>query len=267
MNESTTKGLSEIELKLVSRLTYEGKKIYQLDDIKKYLPNSYNNIKNLIMSLKNKKILIPIKKSVYIFVPIEFVNRGILVNELIIPSVFLNLKDYYIGYSTMYNYYNFYEQKFQVVYVLNTKISKVKKILGITYNFVKVDRNRIYGFFCKKLDNIEVPLATKEKTLIDLIYFNKPVGGIKNAINIFEKEIVSNNVDLEVLIEFAIKFPVVKTRKIIGFIVEKIVFSSKYKKKLSQLRASIDNTSLISITDGRKGGINKKWGLIINDSL
>jgi predicted transcriptional regulator of viral defense system len=264
MKKNTTKGLSEVELNIIARLTYEDKKIYSLNEIKKFLPSTYNNVKNLINSLKNKKLLVSIKKGVYVFVPIEFVNKGVVINELIIPSVFFDSSEYYIGYSTMYNFYNLYEQKFQTVYVINSKFSQVKKIMGISFKFIKVSENRLYGSFIKKLDNVEVSLASLEKTLIDLLYFNKPVGGIKNAINIFEKAINSKKVDIDFLLELALNFPVIKTRKIVGYILENKL---KLKhKKLTKLYNSITESSLISINGNRSGHINKKWGLILNDS-
>lgn len=265
MNKNTIKGLSAIELKLLSRLTYEGNKIYKLSEIKNYLPVDYKNVKNLITSLKEKKILISVKKGTYIFVPIEYVNKGIFVNELIIPSAFLTPVEYYIGYSTMYNFYNLYEQKFQTIYVLNKKYSKIREILGVTYKFVKVDENRLSGAFVKKFDNIDVSLATKEKTLIDLLYFNKPVGGLKKAINIFETEINRRELDLNFLIELAAGFPVIKIRKILGYLLEKKLNINPLK--LKKLQTSIENTSLIAIEGDRKGHIDRKWGLIINDTF
>jgi predicted transcriptional regulator of viral defense system len=56
--------------------------------------------------------------------------------------------------------------------------------------------------------------------LIDLLYFNKPVGGIKNAEAVLKQFVIEKKCDTKKLVEYAARFPNIKTRKRMGLILE-----------------------------------------------
>ncbi len=259
MNKNTISGLGKKEAEIVSRLTFEEKDIVTSKELDEYLPSGYKYRNKLVYNLKKKNILIPIKNKVYIFVPMGSIPTGRRVNDLIIPSVFFPKNDYYIGYSTMFNYYNFMEQQFQTIFVLNTSISKKSIIAGLSYKFIKVSSNRIYGIKKINIRGREINISSKERTLVDLIYYNKPAGGIYAAGAIFERIVREEKCDIEKLIRYSCKFPVIKTRKYIGICLERAGISEILLKPLLK---SVRNTSLISFSNSRKGKINKKWGVI-----
>jgi len=69
--------------------------------------------------------------------------------------------------------------------------------------------------------------------------------------------------DVKKLIEYAVTFPGVKTKKVIGFNLELAGVSDNMLKPLEK---SVENASLISLSDSRKGSINKRWKIITNDT-
>ncbi len=262
MNQkSTYKSLGPIETKIVSRLSYEKKHIVrakELDDLFDLLPEDR---KQIVFRLKKKNILLTIKPGIYAFSPLETGPQGTGVNEFLIPPIFFPKKNYYIGYSTMYNYYGFTEQLFQTVYVLNTTKYMEKIICGLSYKFIKISENRFYGIEKITVKDEEVNISSKERTLVDLIYFNKPVGGVKKASNILKEFVNQNKCDTVKLIKYAVKFPIIKTRKQIGLILDETKIE---KKLLIPLVKSVEKTSIIAFGKSRKGTINKKWRVIIN---
>ena len=144
MNGNTISALSQKEAEIVARLSYEGKDIITAKELDSYLPANFQYRRKLVCSLKKKRILIPIKGGVYIFVPLDAVPTGRRVSEFLIPQIFFPQNDYYIGYSTMFNYYNFTDQQFQTVYVLSTKISRERTIAGLSFKFTKIPSKRMY---------------------------------------------------------------------------------------------------------------------------
>ena len=120
--KNTSMILGPIETKIVARLTYEKKTIVTIEDLDQLFNLSPEDRKQIVFRLKKKKLLMPIKRGVYVFSPLEAGPAGKGVDELLIPPLFFPKKNYYIGYSTMFNYYGFTEQLFQTVYVLNTTI-------------------------------------------------------------------------------------------------------------------------------------------------
>jgi len=255
--------LGPIETNIVARLTYEKKAIVTAKEMDQLFNLSPEDRKQIVFRLKKKKILTPIKPGVYAFSPLEAGPEGMGVDELLVPPLFFPKKNYYVGYSTMYNYYGFTEQLFETVYVLNTTKRMEKIICGLSYKFIKILENRIYGIEKIKVKDEEVNISSKERTLIDLIYFNKPVGGIINASKIFTEIVNNNKCNIKKLVEYAACFPRIKTRKRIGLILDNAGVS---KNILKPLIKSIEKTSIGSLNGSRKGTLNKKWRVIVNDS-
>ncbi|OVE73600.1 hypothetical protein BVX93_01195, partial [bacterium B13(2017)] len=217
MNKNTISALGQKEAELVARLTFEEKDIVTAQELDTFLPDDFFYRKQLVYNLKKKKILIPIKRGVYIFVPLEAVPTGRRVSEFLIASVFFPKNNYYyIGYSTMFNYYGFTDQQFQIVYVLNTIRCMKKTIAGVSYKFVKIPSDRFYGLEKIIIKNKKIIVSTKERTLIDLIYFNKPVGGIERAAEILRRFALEKKCNVKKLIDYSVNFTCIKTKKIIG---------------------------------------------------
>jgi predicted transcriptional regulator of viral defense system len=263
VDNNAISSLTRKEAELVARMSYEQKDIVTSRELDAYLPADFLYRRKLVYSLKKKKILIPIKNGVYIFVPLADVPTGRRISEFLIPAVFFPKGDYYIGYSTMYNYYNFTDQQFQTVYVLNPRISRERTIAGISVKFIKIPAQRMYGLEKIDIRGKTAIVSSRERTLVDLFYYSKPVGGPKAAANILTRLIKSGKCDTKKLIACAIKFPIIKTRKLIGLTLEE---AGVDKKLLAPLEKSVKKTSLISFTDNRKGKINEKWRAIISDA-
>ncbi len=164
----------------------------------------------------------------------------------------------------MYNYYNLTDQLFQVMYVLNTSLQrKNKKICGVIFNFLRVSKSRMYGLEKITIEGQEVIISSLERTLIDLVYFNKPVGGIKTALEIIKRELEKDRCDVKKFIRFVEKFPNIKTRKRIGVLMEEMGYSDK---ELMLIIKSVKDTAISSFTCSFKGKLNTKWRVVINDT-
>ena len=263
MTKSTLSSLSKTEVELIARLSYEEKEIVTAREIGSYLPPDFPYRNQLVYRLKKKKVLIPIKSGVYIFVPLDAISTGRRVNELLIPRTFFPKDDYYIGYSTMFNFYNFTDQQFQTVYVLNPRISRERTIAGINFKFMKIPSKRMYGLEKIIIKGKEVVVSSKERTLVDLIYYNQPVGGIDAAAEILERFVKEKKCDVKKLIDLTARFPKIKTRKRIGIALEEAGVSTSVLKALEK---SVKGTALISFSKSRKGKLNERWGAIVQNS-
>ena len=261
--KNTSKTLGPIETNIVARLTYEKKTIVTVEDLDQLFKLSPEDRKQVVFRLKKKKILTPIKRGAYLFSPLEAGPEGTGVDELLIPPLFFPQKNYYIGYSTMFNYYGFTEQLFQTVYVLNTNMRMERIICGISYKFIRVPEKRMYGQEVIKVKDMDVIVSSKERTLIDLLYFNKPVGGIDTAIQVFKQFVEEKKCDVKKLVEYATRFPNIATRKCIGLILDDLGIANTI---LSTLIKSVEKTAVSSLDGSRKGTLNKKWRVIIRDS-
>lgn len=252
------------EVEVIARLTYEKINVITKQQFDKFFNKSLLT-RQIIYQLMKKGILKPINKGVYYFSPIESGPIGRSINEFLIPSILLPKGNYYLGFGTMYNYYGFTEQIFQTFYILNTSIQKDRIIDGKQFKLLKIKESKLYGTVKIKIRDSEVIVSDKERTLIDLIYFPDPVGGIKKAFEIFRMQIKNKKVDVKKIIKYTLLFPNITTRKRIGYLLENCGVSDQFLKPLQE---NLKNTALITLygSKSRKGAINTTWKVIIDDS-
>jgi len=252
------------ETEVIARLSYEKITVITKEQFDRLFGESVL-VRQIIYQLKKKGILKPITKGVYYYSPLEAGPAGARINEFLIPPILFPNGNYYIGYSNMYNYYGFTDQIFQTFYVLNTSRQRERTICGIPFKLVKISPKRMYGLDNIKISVSETMVSDRERTLVDLIYFPYPVGGLKKAFEILEKEISSGKPDIKKLVKYAVCFPAVSTRKRIGFVLDQCGTSEKI---LVPLEKSIKKTSLITLygSKSRKGTIDNKWKVIIDAS-
>ena len=264
-NKTTVKRLGEKETEVIARLAYEKSTVVTTDMFRKLFCGFKPGLqRDVIHQLKSKGILKTIKNGVYFYSPLESGPSGSEINEFLVPSVLFPKDNYYIGYSTMYNFYGFIEQIFQTIFVLNTSVQKQHVIGGRQFKLIKVPQKRMYGIEKIKIAGSDVLVSDRERTLIDLIYFPDPVGGFKKAFEILKLQVKKKKIDTGKLIRYASKFPEKATRKRIGFVLEQAGLTDK---ELSPLFKSVKRSSLVTLfgSKPRKGPINKKWKVIVDD--
>ena len=263
-NKNTSRRyLGPKETKVIARLSYEKATIVTAGQFDEYFDFSNVERAQIIFRLKKKGILSTIKKGIYIFSPLESGPAGRNINEFLIASVLFPKKKYYVGYSTMYNYYGLTDQIYQTIVILNTRVQREKTIGGIQFKMIKVPSFRMYGLEKISIGDAEVMVSDRERTLVDVVFFPDPVGGLKKAFDIIKNQISSKKINLQKFIEYVSIFPSVSTRKRIGIVLDKCGVADE---ELFPLVKSIEGSSLLTLYNetSRRGRINRKWGLIEN---
>lgn len=262
-NNTMDRYLGPKETEVIARLAYEKASLITKEQFDRWFGFDEALRKQVIFRLKKKGILTAIKRGIYFYSPLESGPAGSNINEFLIPPVFFPKGNYYVGYSTMYNYYGFTDQLFQVMYILNTSLQKEKAIGNMRFKMIKISQKRMYGLEKIRIKDAEVIVSDVERTLVDLIYFSEPVGGMKKAFEILKEQIKSRKTDTAKLIRYALKFPDTATIKRVGFILETTGLTDR---KLAPLLKVVKKTSLINLypSKSRKGKINRKWMVIEN---
>lgn len=253
-------GLKETEI--IARLSYEKATIITNKLLEELFGESVL-VRQVIYQLRKKGVLKPIIKGAYYYSPLEAGPAGIRLNEFLIPPVLFPKGNYYVGYSNMYNFYGFTDQIFQTMYVLNTSLQREREICGITFRLLKIPSSRMYGLDKVNIKNTEVIVSDRERTLVDLILFPNPVGGLRQAFKIVKEQVEFKKINLPQFIKYAQTFPVKSVQKRIGFILDQCLAD---KKLLDPLQKKIKTTSLITLygSTSRKGTIDNKWKVIID---
>ena len=258
--KNSYKSLSKDEVYLISRAEFEKQKLITTQFAQKLFPDK-NKASRVLVFLTQKGRLIRIEKGKYILVPIKAPNQQWMPSEFVVADLWMGDAPYYIGYFTMYNYWGFTEQIPRTIFVLNTAKSCKKEINGIRYEAVKIDPKKYYGIEKIKVEDQDVCVSDRERTLVDFAY--NPLGSMRN----FELALQDNlkSIDIDKFIQYLKKFPVVSVRKRAGFLLEKLACQNKV---LEPLRKSIGEKRVLVLLDPysqvRKGKINKEWKIIVN---
>jgi predicted transcriptional regulator of viral defense system len=252
--------ISKDELYLVSRAEYEKQKLITTAFAVKLFGNS-NKASSVLTSLTRKGRLLQLQRGMYLLVPIKAPNQQWSFNEFVLAALWMRGIPYYIGYFTMYNYWGFTEQIPQTIFVLNKKRSCEKVIGQVLFKAVKIDKRKYYGVQQIKIEDEQICISDKERTLVDFIY--NPVGSFRSIENVLQSQI--KQIDLNKFMKYLQRFPVAAVRKRAGYLLEKIGCEAS---ALKRLRKSIAGDATYVVLDpnkkSRKGTVSKEWRIIVN---
>lgn len=260
MTENQYPNLSKDELYLISRAEYERQKLIT-SAFANRLFASPKRTADVLDTLARKGRLLQLQRGKYLVVPIKAPNQQWAPNEFVVAALWMGDTPYYIGYFTMYNYWGFTEQVPQTVFVLNLKKNIKKTIGNLKYEASIIDEKRYFGVQKIKIEDVDVCISDKERTLVDFIY--NPMGSYANLGKILKENIAG--IDFEKFIGYLISFPVVSVRKRAGLFLEEIGCKAG---QLEKLRKSIGRQDTYVVLDptnkSRKGKVNKEWKVIVN---
>jgi predicted transcriptional regulator of viral defense system len=252
INEKLTFSAKEIEL--LNRLEYEGREIYSREDITSFCADR-QKADYLIRKLLKKRRLKKIIKNLYLFVPMKAPRGEWSGNEYLIAKALARKAKYYIGYTSVFNTYGFTDQVSQLMHVVNDRYSLRKTIFGVRYKLIKVLPNRLYGLETRTINNEEVFFPKRERAVIDVFEFYD----VNKAYDILSSQMVK--LEVPVLVEYIAQYPVMKIKRRLGYFLEKL---GAKKKLLDKIDAGEKGYSSLYDTGSNKGGIDKRWRVILN---
>jgi predicted transcriptional regulator of viral defense system len=162
----------------------------------------------------------------------------------------LFFKDAYISLNSALEFYQIGTQQFVNLDLVTNKSRRDAKIANVSINFHKT--KHFFGFAKQQLSGHEVLVASKEKLLIDCLLFANNIADINELI----KEV---EFDMDKLQEYLSRIDSPVLNKRIGYLFEEhgIALDLKINSKLDLLNPNIP----------RRGNVNRKWHLIINEAV
>jgi len=252
--------LSKDAVYLLSRSEFENQKVITTDYAVKVLGN-YKKATRLLDRLATKNRLIQLERGKYLVVPLKAPNQSWMPHEFVVASLWMGETPYYIGYSSIYNYWGFTEQIPQKVIILNINKNRTRKISKITFLAMKISSKKMYGIKKIKIDDEFVSISDQERSLVDFIY--KPIGLWENVQEVIREQI--KKINIEKFVDYLYKFPVIAVRKRAGYMLELAGVNSE---RLSRLKLSIGKNNSYApfnpFIKSRKGSVNKEWKVILN---
>jgi len=243
--------LSKREARILSDLSYKGKGIFTLEDVKEYNKNT----KSLLYNLSKKNWILKIKKGLYMIAPLEAGElgaRSYTVHSFVIASHLV--EPYYLSHWSALNYHGLTEQTPPSVYITTIKPRNRKKILDIEFVFVTVSERKMFGMTEVMVENIPIRISTPEKTIVDCLDHPEHCGGIEEAAKAIYFE--HKNMDFVKIVEMAKKMGNKTIIKRLGHLLEKLGIN-EYNDLLTGLRIS-KGYSCLDPKLPKRGKINER---------
>lgn len=246
-------------------ITFTAEEAYQL-----FPSISKRGIASALLRLVSKGKILSVWKGFYVIIPVEYSHKGIVPPIVYINQLMGYLKrQYYIGLLDAAAFYAAAHQRPQVFTVITGGPSvRATEKKGIKVKFI-IKKNIPTTFLVqKKTKSGYVFISSPELTALDLILYEKEIGGINRAatvLNELAEELNFKDITISLFENFPI--PVIQR---LGYLLEVLDFTDLADDlilKVNETDITFRKTLLKAGKDCEDCDYNAKWKIIINENI
>jgi predicted transcriptional regulator of viral defense system len=243
--------LSEI----VKTMAKEGE-IFNFRDAQKAFSLKDEVLRVIISRLLDKGYLEQIEKGKYLIVPLGAEKGVYTLHEFVIGSVLV--EPYAISYWSALNYYGLTEQIPITVFIQTTSRKKKQEneIFGVKYKIVRIKNEKLFGIKKEWIENTQINITDKEKTIVDCLDKPQYSGGTIEVIKALKNS--RKELDFKKLTEYANQIGNSGVVRRLGYICDLL----KIKIKLTP--PGVRNYLLLDPTMPSEQTKSAKWRLLVN---
>jgi hypothetical protein len=263
--------LSPLETRVFAWSQLNKQRIIRTRDLQKVMAISPKQEANLLTKMNKSGLAIKIMRGVYLL-PSTLPARTWLPSAYYLLSILMQeLKaEYQVTGLAAFNFHKLSSQVPNQFTVYNTKISGRKKISKVSFNFIKVNNNRIGDTEIFKIKDdsgdTNVFISSLTRTIVDAIYDYERFATIPEAYD-WIRERIRDEKFLKKLVKGTINYGNISTQRRIGYLLDSLGINFRIISPI--LRCLNQTNSLIPMIPGLpiKGENNRKWGVIINGEI
>jgi len=231
-----------------------GKHFIIVKEILKNFKGNKDSLKIALHRLEQKGEIERIEKGKYLIIPLGAEKGKYTLHEFVIGSTLI--EPYSIAYWSALNYYGLTEQIPTTVFLQTTARKKNQdiKVFGVKYQIVKIKKEKMFGIRKEWIEETQITITDKEKTIIDCLDKPQYCGGIIEV----AKALKNNKLDRNKLENYAQRIGNSGVIRRLGYLGELLNI------KINLPKLNIRNYLLLDPTMPKKCTKNAKWRLIIN---
>ncbi|WP_461864097.1 type IV toxin-antitoxin system AbiEi family antitoxin domain-containing protein [Thermococcus sp.] len=243
-----------MRIKLLNKLAR--KRVFTIEEAAKITGLDRNTLKVLLSRLEKRGWVERIEKGKYIIIPLGAEKGEYTLHEFIIGS--LLVKPSAIAYWSALNYHGFTEQIPSTVFVQTTARKKKQdlRIFGVRYKIIRIKPEKYFGVEKIWIEEFQVPITDREKTVIDCLDKPRYCGGIIEVAKAFREELEG-----EKLREYALGMNNSAVIRRLGYLCDYFGVNIDLPKPKTR------NYILLDPTMPREGNVEGKWRIIANVEL
>ena len=244
---------------------------FSIEETYKLFPSiSKRGIASALLRLVTKGKILSVWKGFYVVIPIEYAHKGIVPPIVYINQLMEYLKrQYYIGLLDAAAFYAAAHQRPQVFTVITGLPSvRASEKKGIRMKFI-IKKNIPTSFLIqKKTKSGYVLVSSPELTALDLILYEKEIGGINRVatvLNELAEELNFRNSSISVFDNIPISIV-----QRLGYLLEELDYTELADdlfQRAKEAGISFRKASLKVGKDSKDCDYNTKWKILINEEI
>ena len=209
----------------------------------------------ILSRLEKKGWIERIEKGKYMIIPLGAEKGKYTLNEFVIGSLLVN--PYSVAYWSALNFYGLTEQFPNTVFLQTTsrKKKQATEVFGVRYRIVRVKEEKFFGIRKEWIENTQVHITDKEKTILDCLDKPQYCGGVVEVAKALK---YGSELDKKKLVEYAQKLKNSGVIRRLGYLCDLFAIDIGIPKIKTR------NYLLLDPTMSHKGQKNAKWRLIMN---
>jgi len=231
-----------------------GKHFIIVKEILKNFKGNKDSLKIALHRLEQKGEIERIEKGKYLIIPLGAEKGKYTLHEFVIGSTLIEPCS--IAYWSALNYYGLTEQIPTTVFLQTTARKKNQdiKIFGVKYQIIKIKKEKMFGIRKEWIEETQINITDKEKTIIDCLDKPQYCGGIIEV----AKALKNNKFDRKKLKNYAQCIGNSGVSRRLGYLCELLSI------KINLPKLNTRNYLLLDPTMPKKSTKNARWRLIIN---
>ncbi len=240
-------------IEFLSKIARNGK-VFTFEDAYRISGIERIYLRKILYRLEKKGMIERVARGKYIVIPLGGEKGKYTLHEFIIGSLIVS--PYAISYWSALNYYGLTEQIPSTVFLQTTVWKKKQEIeiFGVKYKIVRVKKEKFFGIRKEWIEETEVNITDREKTIIDCLDKPQYCGGIVEV----AKALRDKRLKKEKLVQYAIKIGNSGVIRRLGFLCDYLGI------KIDLTPPETRNYLLLDPTMPEKRNKNAKWRLVIN---
>jgi len=242
-----------MRINVIDKLASKGS-TFTFRDAQDILGSDYSVTKVILSRLEKQGWIERIEKGKYMIIPLGAEKGKYTLHEFLIASMLIN--PYAIAYWSSLNHYGLTEQIPTTVFIQTTARKKKQNlnIFGVEYRIVRIAEKKFFGLKKEWIDESQVYITNREKTIVDCLDKPKYCGGIIEV----AKALKRGKYNTEKLSEYAKRIGNSGIIRRLGYLSETLGIYVKLPEVKTRNYLYLDPTM------PKQGRKNAKWRLIIN---
>jgi len=227
---------------------------FTIDDAYKITHISRPYLRKLLYRLEKRGAIERIERGKYLLIPLHSEKGEYTLHEFVIASILIH--PYSIGYWSALNHYGLTEQIPQVVFIQTTswKEKQELEIFGVKYRIVRIKEAKFFGIRKEWIEETQVNITDREKTIIDCLDKPQYCGGIIEV----AKGLKNGKFDKNKIVDYAKNIGNSGVIRRLGFLCDFLGINIELPEVKTRNYLYLDPTM------PHKGPKDAKWRLIVN---